>query len=572
MAAQRDFNKALRGARLRKFWNNLTGRNDGLIPFNYVQDIVEWTNQRYRGIQAVPLEHIIGSLDRSGDFDRIFSPTQIHSRSKWLSIDRANLTGVYLPPIKVYKVGEAFFVVDGHHRVSVARHLGQAFIDAEVTEVESRVPVTADLRLEDLDLLGPYNDFISATGLDKLRPQARIQVTRPDYYPRLLEHIRVHQYYLELERKQPVSWDDAVQDWYDRIYLPIVRAIRQHKLTRDFPRQSETDLYLWVIDHAYYLTKRFGQNIRPSQAALDFAARFSKRPARVFQRALVALREWLLPDTIEPGPRAGNFRTERVQPDSAASLFHDILVTVTGAETGWLALSQAADFARRENSTLHGLHVLTQDNPQTRAHAQAVMEEFAFRCQSMGVRYTTSIETGEVADVIIERARWADLVVINQRREHGQWADRPLGTIFHQVVEKSARPILAVPGTSVNVPHKILLAYDGSPKAREALFITRELIIRWKVEAVIVTVASARTNREMLDSAWNYANQAGQAAITAIYETGVPEEIILRLMREQGACLLIMGGYGYTPLLKAFFGSTVDRVLREAWFPVLICR
>ena len=73
MAAQRDFNKALRGARLRKFWNNLTGKNDGLIPFNYVQDIVEWTNQRYRGIQAVPLEHIIGSLDRSGDFDHLFT-------------------------------------------------------------------------------------------------------------------------------------------------------------------------------------------------------------------------------------------------------------------------------------------------------------------------------------------------------------------------------------------------------------------------------------------------------------------------------------------------------------------
>ena len=79
-------------------------------------------------------------------------------------------------------------------------------------------------------------------------------------------------------------------------------------------------------------------------------------------------------------------------------------------------------------------------------------------------------------------------------------------------------------------------------------------------------------HREMLDQAWQYIQEAGDYPIVTRYEEGAADDVILRVMEEEQADLLLLGGYGYQPLLKAFLGSTVDTVLRRAWFPVLICR
>jgi len=115
---------------MRRIWAQVTGQNNNLIPFEDLRKTLGLINQRYRGVQPVPLDQIIGSLGRSNDFDRVFLPTQRHSQRKWISVDSAHMEGVTLPPVQLYKVGDAYFVVDGHHRVSVARQKEQAFIDA----------------------------------------------------------------------------------------------------------------------------------------------------------------------------------------------------------------------------------------------------------------------------------------------------------------------------------------------------------------------------------------------------------------------------------------------------------
>ena len=132
--AKQGFYDARKTADRRRFWARLLRRNNELVPFEQVEQTLGALNRAYRGVQAVPLDKIIGSLERSDDFDRSFLPTQSHSINKWISVDSAYLQGVTLPPISLYKIGEAYFVVDGHHRVSVARQKGQTFIDAEVTE------------------------------------------------------------------------------------------------------------------------------------------------------------------------------------------------------------------------------------------------------------------------------------------------------------------------------------------------------------------------------------------------------------------------------------------------------
>jgi nucleotide-binding universal stress UspA family protein len=163
------------------------------------------------------------------------------------------------------------------------------------------------------------------------------------------------------------------------------------------------------------------------------------------------------------------------------------------------------------------------------------------------------------------------MVVINQRRVHGRWAERPLGTIFQTVSTQAGRPILAVPGTRIRPIQRVVLAYDGSPKAQEALFVFQHLLTCWGVEGVMVTVAASAADRAVLKPACDYVESCGDS-VKARLEYGASHEQILRVMGEEDADLLVMGSYGYQPLVKAVLRSTVDRVLRQAWFPVLICR
>ncbi len=571
--AREDFRQATHSAWRRRIWTKLTGRRNDLLPFEDVRRSLGFDGQRYRGLQPVPLDRIVGSLDRNHDFDRVFMPTQVHSRSKWMSVDAAYMMGTVLPPISLYKVGDAYFVVDGHHRVSVARQKQQTFIDAEVIEVQSRVPVTENLALDDLDVLAAYRGFLEQTKLDVLRPDQNVRLTMPGDYMRMLDHIRMHKYFVEVEQSRELSWEEAVAHWYDHVYLPVIETIRRKNLLRGFSNLTEGDLYFWVIEHAYYLSQRLGQSLAPWEVANDFSERFGRQPRYVARRIVQRIVSLIIPNELESGPPAGTWRAERVQTRASEHFFRDILVALTGAETGWLALTQAAEFARREGGVLRGVHIITADGPEAEAYGQAVLQEFETRARALGVPFTSRLaRNDDVAQEIVDRARWADLVIINQRRVHGRIEERPLGTIFQSVASRAACPLLAVPGAQVTPLRRVLLAYDGSPKAREALFAFRHLVTCWGLEGAIVTVEGAGADRETLAWAQRYMQESGGAPVQTHFETGAVDEVILRLMSDEGHDLLLLGGFGYQPLLKAVLGSTVDRVLRLAWFPVLICR
>jgi nucleotide-binding universal stress UspA family protein len=518
------------------------------------------------------VDSIIGSLGRSRDFDRVFRPVQRHSRGKWLSVDSAFLAGVGLPPISLYKVGDAYFVVDGHHRVSVARENGQTFIDAEVIEVKSRVPVSADLTISDLDVLGAYREFLDQTRLDVLRPDQKLRLTMPGDYARLLEHIRTHKYFVDREQPTEISWDEACTHWYDQVYMPVADTIRRQNLLSGFPRLTEADLYFWIVERSYYLTQELGRSATPWEAAQDFVACCSPGPRHVVRRIRDQVLDLLVPDELEAGPPAGTWRSERVEQEGHGPLFGEILVTVTGAPSGWRALEEAAIIARREGAVLRGLHVIPSETAENRQRAQDVLQEFEERVRGLSIEATAQTVVGDVVERIVERARWADLVVINQRRVHGRIAEAFLGNIFQSVASQVARPILAVPGSQVKPAERVLLAYDASPKAREALYIFRHMLAHWGISGVIFSVHNSNGTADELDAAEAYVREAGDLDVRTRLETGMAGEMILRAMGEEQADLLLMGGYGHSPLIKAFLGSTVDRVLRVAWFPVIICR
>src|SRR5512136_1923127 len=286
--AEGDYGRVRRRAWLRDVVAKLAGRQNQLLSYEAVKQSLKLGGPIYRGMKTVPIAQIVGSVDRYRDFDDVFLPKQDSTAGRWKSIARAFYNDVDLPPVRLYKVGDAYFVMDGHHRVSVAREQGVDFIDAEVQEVVSRVPVTADLKAEDLKILHEYRRFLERTRLDEIRPDQHVRFTVAGGYQQIVEHIAMHRHFMQLEQQREVGDAEAVADWYDHVYLPVVEVIRANRVLDDFPNRTESDLYLWIIEHLYFL-RETEQDTSIEQAAEDYAGQYSeksiKRLVRGFTQA-----------------------------------------------------------------------------------------------------------------------------------------------------------------------------------------------------------------------------------------------------------------------------------------------
>jgi len=267
-----DFNQARFKAFLNNVWAILARQPNTLLSFDDIKEKLRVGGPIYRGVKTVRLELIVGSLNRYQDFDRVFLPAHRETAERWQRVDEAFYQDISLPPILLYKIGQVYFVVDGHHRVSVARGQGQEFIEAEVRECATKVNVTVDnLRPEDLEILSEKVDFIERTEIDRIRPNSNIKLNIPDGFDRMLEHIAVHHYFMGLDQKRDISEEEAVAHWYDTVYLPIVQIICESGILNEFSGKTEGDLYLWVLDHQRYLAEEEGQPLTPpEQAARDY--------------------------------------------------------------------------------------------------------------------------------------------------------------------------------------------------------------------------------------------------------------------------------------------------------------
>ena len=281
---QLDFSSARTRSFLRSMLGLVAGRENKLMAWDEVKDKLRLRGLITRGIQTVPIDKIVGSVGRYHDFDSAFLPTKNALSLRWRKINRAFYDDISLPPVKLYKVGDVYFVLDGNHRISVARGHGATYIDAEVSEAITRVPPTADdINADTLAILGEYSDFLERTHLDKLRPDQNIRFSIGGGYERLIEHIAVHRYFMGLDLKRDIDEDEAVIDWYDNVYMPIVKAVREANILKHFPGRTEADMYLWIIDHQHFLKEGCGCDVSPEYAAADYAEQFGSKPA--FKRA-----------------------------------------------------------------------------------------------------------------------------------------------------------------------------------------------------------------------------------------------------------------------------------------------
>lgn len=289
------FREARLKATLRGLWSAIQRRPNQLLAYDDVRQRLHVTGGVFRGLQSVPIAQIVGSVNRFRDFDRLFLPLQGRTEERWKSIGRAHFDDVSLPPVKLYRLGDAYFVVDGHHRVSVARLLGQEFIDAEVHETQVRVPIKADITPRDLEVIGEKTDFLTATRLDESRPSVDFTMTISGGYSLLLEHIETHRYYLCIEWQRDVGMEEAAAHWCDEVYLPMVHTIEESGILKEFSGRTAGDLYVWLIEHQYYLREQFGSDVDVPETVQHFSERYNPQPLKRFWH-------WLLHDVLKVQP------------------------------------------------------------------------------------------------------------------------------------------------------------------------------------------------------------------------------------------------------------------------------
>jgi len=566
-----DFHRARNQANLKELLGRLTGESTQLLSYDEVRQKLRVQGGIERGVQDIPLDAIVGSVGRYTDFTRDFLPRQEINPERWARIKIAASGMVGLPPIDVYQIGDVYFVKDGNHRVSVARNLGATHIQAYVTEVHSRVPLTSDIRPDDLILKAEYNQFLEQTHLNLLRPDADLSITIPGQYPILLEHIDVHRYYMGLNFKRPISQEEAITHWYDTVYLPVVATIRSQGVLRNFPGRTETDLYLWIARYRARLEEQLGWTIRAEYAAASLVEAGDPEQGSAPGRWGSRLLEVIIPDKLAPGPPPGQWRAQALPDQSGCCVFQDILVPVNGKEDGWCGLEQAMTVAKREGSVLRGLHVVPDADLLADPEIIAIRAEFERRCQQANLQGNLVTAVGEVAEQTLWHTAGSDLVVLNLSHPPGAQPLARLGSGLHDLIQRCPRPILATPQT-VSPLSRALLAFDGSPKGQEALFLATYLAGKWPLALFVLSVEdSSRVSQATLDQAREYLETQ---RITAEYilTSGVAAHAILQAVEQHNCDLIICGGYGLNPVLEVVMGSTVDHLLRESNQPLLICR
>ena len=277
--ADKDFTRARRRAFLRRigaFLRRDPGSNR-LLSFDEVKSALGAVEQVYLDMRTVPVEKIVGSVGRHRDFDRAFLPSTGDLEERWKRIDQMMHRAEELPPVSLYKIGDAYFVRDGNHRISVARQLGVEMIDAEVIELRSRVPIDSAITARDLLHKLEQRRLLERLPFDRVLPEIRLELSDVADYRRLATHVEAHGFRLGQLWRRYVSPEEALRDWYEYRYAPIAEMVREERILEAFPGRTELDLYLWIFTHRERLALEARDEAIPPEAAKEDIMRRRRR-------------------------------------------------------------------------------------------------------------------------------------------------------------------------------------------------------------------------------------------------------------------------------------------------------
>lgn len=555
-AALGDFRRARARASLEQIAARLRGRSPQLLSFSDVRRRLQIRGQGLTRREIIPLDAIVGSVGRYNDFSRTFLPLQDSDAQRWARVKTA---GEYagLPPIDVYRIDQAYFVSDGNHRVSIARELGNTHIEAFVTTLKTRVPLSPDDDPDTLIVKSELADFLAWSRLDVLRPDADVHVSAAGQIAHLENLIEVHRYLLEEQEERAIGDQEAVTRWYDEAYLPAVEAIREQGVLRYFPNRTETDLYIWMATHQADLRDELGWAVTPETAASSLLQTKERSPRQWltrarerFQRLLTRQRPSMLPDD--------SWSRQHLSARYSGQLFADLLLLYSAPDADAHALAQALHIAGCEDARLLGLHVAPDDRQSaSRAADDAWVSPFFDGCGRVGVQGHVARDRGAWLDAVLRRAPFVDALVFSAPRllanDH-----------LRQLLQHSPRPLLLVPGQSRPVK-RLLLYYDGSDTAREALFAAAYMAEQWGA-ALTVRLAGQ-------DDDWRHDVQA----YLELHELQAPIRSVDQDWRELPAaarrldCDLILMGAPHRDLRRESDPAVLSQLLQECDRPLFVC-
>jgi hypothetical protein len=252
--AQHDFLRARRRATIAKLVARLRGEPDDvgvILPYSEVLAALGFVSERSIGLKVVQLDAVVGTIDRERDFDRRFRPTSGRVRSRWEQIAGAMRRGESMPPVDLLQIGEIYFVRDGHHRVSVSRALGRTDIDANVTEVLTRVDASAAIKLTDLPLKSHERVFFERVPLPDTA-RAEIKLSDPWDYAELAESVEAWGFRAMRDRNEAINRRTTAHQWLETEYRPVVAMLREADLVGD---GTETEAYMHIAAERYRLLR-----------------------------------------------------------------------------------------------------------------------------------------------------------------------------------------------------------------------------------------------------------------------------------------------------------------------------
>jgi hypothetical protein len=252
--AENDFLRARRRqvlARLGAWLRRAPDDVNIMLPFDEVVAALGRLGERRLGLQVITLDSIVGSVDRTREFDRRFRPTSGQVRERWQRLALAQRRGESIPPIEVYRIGDMHFVVDGHHRVSVAHALGLKTIDAYVKEVLTRLSADGVRYRGDLLVKDYRRIFLDRVPLTGERRKA-ITLTDPWDYAELAEAVEAWGFRLMQDECHFLDRPTIARRWHDEEFVPVVRMVRQAGMIET---QTEAEAYMWVACERYRLIK-----------------------------------------------------------------------------------------------------------------------------------------------------------------------------------------------------------------------------------------------------------------------------------------------------------------------------
>ena len=251
-AAYRKFLKSSRGILGLNF-----KKQENLKSFTEIQKEENAYNSVNLGIKEIPLDKIVGSVEKYSYFDKNFVPKNDIVKQRWINIYVGYMMDSMLPPVILYKIKDDYYVYDGNHRVSVAKFLNFASIEAEVEEF---LP-TKDTK--DKVIYREHMFFEKETGIEE------IILSEPIKYKYLREEIESYTALLSKRRNRDFNLREGAEKWYKEVFLPIKGLLEENNIAKS-QKKNISDIFMFLLDHKYYLSKNEGKNKGYLYSTIDF--------------------------------------------------------------------------------------------------------------------------------------------------------------------------------------------------------------------------------------------------------------------------------------------------------------